>query len=263
MVAVFAGDLSQIRLLDILNLLIHEKKTGKVTLKKGNTIGEIFVENGDIIHGGAESHNGEEAVYLMMTWMIGQFSYTPDVSPDSKTVKTPTEQILSEGVHRVQEWEEIRKAIPSTDIAFKLSTRKGTDDVVLKAGEWNLLIRINGVKTVSDLSRELGATEIETAKKLYRLLTEKLVEVAEKPLQPAKRTVGKTFFDKVQEELTQIMGPIAPVVIEDNVSEMEEKVSAFPRDRAAELVERISSEISNEGKRVDYQKLMLDVLKRI
>ncbi len=263
MVAVFTGDLSQIRLLDILNLLIHEKKTGKVTLKRGTTIGEIFVENGKIIHGGAESRNGEEAVYRMMTWMIGQFSYSPDVLPDSKTINTPTEQILSEGLHRVQEWDRIRKAIPSTETTFRLSSRKATDDIVLKAGEWNILIRINGIKTVGEISRDMGMSEIETGKILYRLLEEGLIEVTEKPLPPPKRTAGKAFFDRVQVELTQIMGPMTPVIIEDNVADMNENLSVFPRDRAAELVERISAEISDETKRVDFQRSMLELLKKI
>lgn len=263
MVEVFTGDLSQIRFLDILNLLILEGKTGKVTLKKGGTLGEIFVENGRIIHGAAESSYGEEAVYLMMTWMIGKFSYTPDVLPDSKTINTPTEQILSEGVQWAQEWDRIQKAIPSTDIAFRLSLRRGTDDIVLKAGEWNTLARINGSKTVVEISQELGMSEIETAKKLYRLLEEELIEVAERPVLPPKRTVGKNFFDIVQQELTRIMGPMAPVIIEDHIVDMDEKISAFPKDRAAELVEGISMEISDEGKRVDFQKRMLGILNKI
>ena len=44
---------------------------------------------------------------------------------------------------------------------------------------------------------------------------------------------------------------------------MDEKISAFPRERAAELVEAISMEISDEGKRVDFQKKMLEILKKI
>lgn len=263
MAEVFTGDLSQIRLLDILNLLVLEGKTGKVTLKKGGTLGEIFVENGRIIHGAAESSYGEEAVYLMMTWMIGKFSYTPDVLPESKTVNTPTEQILSEGVQRVQEWDRIRKAIPSADTVFRLSYRKEAGDIVLKAGEWNILIRINGVKTVGETAREIGMSELETAKKLYRLSAAGLIEVAETPVRSPKRIVGKTFFDIVRQELTWVMGPMAPVIIEDQVAEMDEKISSFPRDRAAELVEAVSMEISDEGKRVDFQKKMLEILKKI
>jgi len=263
MAEVFTGDLSQIRLLDILNLLVLEGKTGKVTLKKGSTLGEIFVENGKIIHGADESSYGEEAVYVMMTWMIGKFSYTPDVLPDSKTINTPTEQILSEGVQRIQEWDRIRKAIPSTDIAFRLLPQKHAEDIVLKAGEWNILIHLNGMKTVGEIARELGMSEIETAKRLYRLLAAELITVAETAVRSAKRIVGKTFFDIVQQELTWVMGPMAPLIIEDQVADMDEKISAFPRERAAELVEAISMEISDEGKRVDFQKKMLEILKKI
>jgi hypothetical protein len=262
MAEVFTGDLSQIKLLDILNLLVVEGKTGKVTLRKGNIVGEIFVENGRLIHGTAESSYGEEAVYLMMTWTIGKFSYAPDVLPDSKTITSPTHQILSDSAKRAQEWDRIRTAIPSADTVFRLSSRNQVGDIVLKAEEWNVLIRINGVRTVRETARELGVSEIETAKKLYRLLAADLIEVAETPVRAPRRLVGKAFFKTLQEELTLVMGPMAPVIIEDQVAEMEERISDFPQDRAAELVEGISMEISDEGKRVDFQKEMLEVLRK-
>jgi hypothetical protein len=263
MAEVFTGDLSQIGLLDILNLLIREGKTGKVTLKKGGTLGEIFVESGRITHGAAETAYGEEAVYLMMTWMIGKFSYTPDASPESRTIHASTDQILSEGTQRVKEWNRIRRAIPSTEMAFRLSSRTKAEDIVLKADEWNTLVRLDGVKTLSEISREFKLSEIETAKKLYRLLTAELIEVAENPVRSPKRVLGKAFFDIVERELIVVMGPIAPVVIQDHVADMDEKILAFPRERTAELVEGISLEISDEGRRVEFQKKMLEILKRI
>jgi len=263
MAEVFTGDLSQIRLLDILNLLIHEGKTGKITLRKGGNLGEIFVENGRIIHGAAESSYGEDAVYLMMTWMIGKFSYTPDVLPDSRTIDTPTEQLLSQGVQQVQEWDRIKRAIPSTDTAFRLSSREDAEDIVLKTDEWNMLICLDGMKTVAEIARDLKMSEIETAKRLYRLLTANLIEIAERPHRSSKRIVGKAFFDIVQRELMWVMGPMAEVVIEDHVADMDEQISAFPRDRSAELVEGISNEISDDGKRIEFQKKMVDILKKI
>jgi hypothetical protein len=39
--------------------------------------------------------------------------------------------------------------------------------------------------------------------------------------------------------------------------------SAFPRDKAAELVERVSLEISDSAQRTEFQKLMVGVLKNI
>jgi hypothetical protein len=263
MVEVFTGDLSQIRLLDILNLLILEKKTGKVTLKRGATLGEIFVEDGRIIHGTAESSDGEEAVYLMMTWTIGKFSYTPDVLPDSKTVKIPTELILSEGAERAQEWERIRKAIPSGDTVFGLSPRNDAEDIVLKSQDWNTLIHVNGVKTLGETAQALELSEFETAKRVYRLVVADLIHVVETRIQSPRRIVGKNFFDTVEGELTLVMGPMASVIIEDQVIDMDEKISAFPKDRSAELIEGISMEISDETKRVQFQKKMLETLKKI
>ena len=79
---VFMGDLSQIKLVDILRLLLSEGKTGKLILSKGNDAGEIYVENGAVTHASSKANSGKEALFVMMTWMIGRFNFSPDSLPE-------------------------------------------------------------------------------------------------------------------------------------------------------------------------------------
>jgi hypothetical protein len=261
MAEVFTGDLSQIRLVDILSLLMAERKTGKVTLTKGHTLAEIFVEGGEISHATAGSRSGEEAVYHMMAWTVGRFAYVPDEKPDSKTIDTPTKQILATSTQRVREWERIRRAIPSMDMVFRIAPRGDDDDMALKGSQWNVLRLLDGARTIREITRELGRGEMETLKTLHGLLQRGLIEADQTPKRPPKRTVGKSFFHAVEQELTLVMGPMAPVIIEDHIAAMDETMSEFPQDRAAELVESASLEISDKAKRVDFQRKMLETLK--
>jgi hypothetical protein len=57
------------------------------------------------------------------------------------------------------------------------------------------------------------------------------------------------------------MGPIGPVIIDDEIKMLGEDRNAFPREKAAELVERVSLEISNSDKRAQFQKQMVLVLR--
>jgi hypothetical protein len=76
-----------------------------------------------------------------------------------------------------------------------------------------------------------------------------------------KEIVDESFFEQLTENFTEVMGPIGPVIIEDEIKMMGEARDAFPRAKAAELVERVSLEISNGAKRADFQKKMVLVLK--
>lgn len=57
------------------------------------------------------------------------------------------------------------------------------------------------------------------------------------------------------------MGPVGPVIIDDEIKLLGEDRNAFPQDKAAELVERISLEISDSAKRAQFQKQMVAVLR--
>ncbi len=73
-------------------------------------------------------------------------------------------------------------------------------------------------------------------------------------------TVNGTFFAQMEHELTRVMGPVATLIIDDEVAALDADKDAFPRDRMAEMVKRVSSEIADEGKRASFQQTMLEVI---
>ena len=87
------------------------------------------------------------------------------------------------------------------------------------------------------------------------------LEVVEKPKPPGEKVVGREFLKKVDGELAKALGPIASMIVDEQIAEIGEKRDAFPRNKAAELVEAVSSEIADGGKRVRFQRSMLDILR--
>ena len=261
MADVFMGDLSQIKLVDILRLLASEGKTGKLILTKGNDSGEIYVENGVFTHASSKASEGEEALFAMMTWMIGRFKFTPGLLPQEKSIGASADQLLEEGQKRIEEWEHIREAIPSMDVVFKLAGHKGPNDIKLKSAEWNILAQVDATRSVGEISSALNMDEFGAAEILHGLYLAGLLEVVERSKPPPENAAGGEFLKKVDEELAKALGPIASVIVDDQIAEMGEQRDAFPRNKAAELVEAVSSEIADEGKRVRFQRGMLDILR--
>jgi len=55
---IFLGDLSQVKIFDILKPLMMEKKAGKLSFK-GRENGEMCLESGNIVHAKAPNSSGE------------------------------------------------------------------------------------------------------------------------------------------------------------------------------------------------------------
>jgi predicted regulator of Ras-like GTPase activity (Roadblock/LC7/MglB family) len=80
---------------------------------------------------------------------------------------------------------------------------------------------------------------------------------------PPELTVDGTFFAQMEHELTRVMGPVAVLLIDDGVAALGAARDSFPRDRVAELVEKVSFEITDEGKRASFQQTMLEAIESL
>jgi type II secretory pathway predicted ATPase ExeA len=83
---------------------------------------------------------------------------------------------------------------------------------------------------------------------------------------PAAATVSPHFFDYMSRIATAAMGPMAQLVIRDQIVMLGESHAAFPQLRIGELIELVSREILNETMRTRFQKMMfqeIDALKTV
>jgi chromosome segregation ATPase len=69
----------------------------------------------------------------------------------------------------------------------------------------------------------------------------------------AQQAVRANFFDRVTHELTQIMGPLAPMIVRDHVAALGESMEKFPQSRVSELLEVLSKEILNENLKTRFR----------
>jgi len=153
-----------------------------------------------------------------------------------------------------------KKPIPHEHVVFALSKGKSPTDVTLRSAEWAVITQIDGHKTVADVAKVL-ALNLDEALNLFNGLNEKgLIEIVstarlQEDIAPQK------FFEDLEKELTAVIGPVAPFVIEDALWAIEGSKDAFLLDRLPELIEAISEEIPDEEKKVAFQQRMLQVMK--
>lgn len=255
----FLGDLSKVRIFDILKPLLIEKKTGKVSFK-GKEEGEIYLELGNVTHAKASHSVGEYAFFTIMEWKTGRILFEQEVFPTERTISTPTEQLLLNWSYRKQEWEKIKEAIPTSNVVFRLTIQKNGEDKNISGDQWNVLALANGARTVSEIAKTLNWDEYKILKTVYQLVRMGLLERGEAQRRVKKRWVGEKFFLTIEYELRKIMGAVAPFVIEDELVDFGETKDSLPQDQALSFIESLGEEIPNAQKAKEFVRAMREFL---
>jgi hypothetical protein len=70
-------------------------------------------------------------------------------------------------------------------------------------------------------------------------------------------------LDLMMAALTEAMGPMAPLVVREQIDAMGESLQSFPKQRLGQLVEVTSREILSEGLKARYRNLMSEEIRAI
>lgn len=167
----------------------------------GRRLGQILVDEGYITHQVLEAFVQEQiqdTIFDLMRWEEGDFDFEvlPDVVDEDIGLSVSVENIVMEGSRRLEEWGRIKKKVPSTDMVFKMATApgEGTFEISLKPAEWNLLLLVDGTRSVSELAHTTRRTDFEVARIIYGLFSAGLLEV------PSDDEVERLRADRVRRE---------------------------------------------------------------
>ena len=256
---IILGDLAQAKLFDVLKPLFSGKKTGKIIIK-GKEGGELYLELGNITHAKTNNAIGEYAFFFLMGLKVGNASFEPDEAPSERTISISTEQLLLNWSYRKQEWDKLKEVIPSTSTVFRLSLQKSPENKNINADQWNVLALCNGTKTIAEIAEALGWDEFKTSKILFQIFQLGLLERVEDQKPIKKKPVSDNFLLVVETELKKVIGPLAPLIISDKLSDLGETKDSLGQDQAVSFIEALSEEISHEPKRNEFLKIMTDFL---
>ena len=261
----FIGDLSKTRLIDLIKPLLARKKSGLMQVK-GNEVGEVYLEGGSIIHAKVGSSSGEDAMLAMMEWDSGRVMFDWQATTEEQTVFMPTEQLLMIWIDRENEWRKVKELIPSSNVIFQIPVEGSPEDRNISGIQWKILSLCNGSRTVYEVAEGLKWQLFETSKAIYQMVQNGLLEKAhekgteKKP--KVKRTVNGNFFPIIENELRKIMGPMAPIIIDDKIAEFGESREAFPEDQLPPFVQAVTDEITDKTKRALFNKSMTEFIAR-
>jgi hypothetical protein len=146
---------------------------------EGRPLGLILVRDGLVQESELKrilKTKAEETIYDLFLWPDGAFDFKEGPVPDSVgvVVELTVQEVILEGVRRLDEWKRIREVLPSPGVAFllKRGAQEPGDRVELQ------VMRLAAVgKTLAEISIEMRRSEFETAMLLCALHERGLIEI--------------------------------------------------------------------------------------
>ncbi|MBF0234141.1 MAG: hypothetical protein HQK62_04980 [Desulfamplus sp.] len=154
------------------------------------------------------------------------------------------------------------------------------DSVTLSSSEWSIIVMLNKYpdfnKLIAELKKNYNMTIDDIKASLVNLQKRKILklfqtEVSEESSETGHESTEKLsvtpetpalFWEKLENELSRAIGPIAAIVIDDAVSEFHITREKFPGKFLYSLVEKVAAEIHAHAEKTQFQKAMLEVIKQ-
>lgn len=129
----------------------------------------------------------EETVYDLFSWREGEFKFQTGQRPAPDDVQSlvplPVENLIMEGVRRVDELSRIRERIPNNDmiVRFIEQPQEKAANINMTADEWRIFARINGRSSINEIAQKTGLTAFQVSHIIFGFITAGLVEVQRGP----------------------------------------------------------------------------------
>jgi CheY-like chemotaxis protein len=124
------GQLAQIPLADLIQLFHLNRRSGVVELTRtgaggARESGALWVRDGNLVHATVGAHvQGEKALFRLLGWRDGRFTFTAEANAPATTLSTPTRVLLLEGLRQLDEAEHAHAALPSLSARVRLAVAR-------------------------------------------------------------------------------------------------------------------------------------------
>jgi DNA-binding response OmpR family regulator len=208
----FSGNLSQIVLTDIFQLLELNCKTGELLFLSSERehIGRALFSNGRLVNAQAGHFEGEEAFYVLITIKDGFFQFLSKPIDASPVIKSSNTSMILKGSRMVEKYQGLLKLLPDLNVIVKLTTDKIPIEIK-KNNDNELLLKIFSLidkkYPVTSILQSGNMSPIRAASILSDLLKKDCLKIVNQKMSVIKKD-SATLPAIINNELLTIMSNV-------------------------------------------------------
>jgi hypothetical protein len=146
--------------------------------------------------------------------------------------------------------------MPSGDFAAMVYRRLQRDDLgefAMDSRMLTVLMDLDGKRNLGQIAQSRGISAQALKAVVTRLLDLRLIT----PVETATTTLDADFISFLRSQLSQAVGPIAEILLEDAAYDLGYDINRFPASQVAELVDYLAREIQRQDKAIAFKQNIL------
>lgn len=211
--------------------------------ENSSRLGEILVAKRFIDRADLETVVREQIeglLFSLLSWQNGSFKFYENQFPTQEeiTVRLSVENVILEGLRRLDEANMISDALPNLDTVYVISASQGgrSRSVTMQAPEWNIMALVDGHRTINEICSMSPLGRDESLKRLAQLKLAGLITPGDK--RPEKPGETKEI---VHDELEKMVGKLAGMFEDYLNQKTRDKITSTRRITTTLIGENIES----------------------
>ena len=164
------GNLAQIPLVDLLQILAVNRKTGRLALEREGERGEIALDGGRVVDARAGAAVGEKALYRLLTRREGQFAFVPGPAGAEVRIEKKLEELVLEGLRQADEAARLLSSLPAPSDRVELAVHAGEIPPGLHPVTEEVVALLASPRRFDEIVDRCRATDLEATRALLALL---------------------------------------------------------------------------------------------
>ncbi len=127
-----SGKIEEVDLLDLIQTLELDQKTGALVLSHGERTGTLYFRDGVIVDADIRSPKREEPLFVLLGWKTGNYLFLPDALPDRMPITASLANLLLQDLRTMEAHEQEAQGVPQQESsALPHESVKGPEGHVL------------------------------------------------------------------------------------------------------------------------------------
>src|SRR5512138_1615329 len=164
------GNLAQIPLVDLLQILAVNRKTGRLAVEREGERAEIALDDGRVVDARMGAAVGEKALYRLLTRREGQFAFVPGTAPVEPRIERKIEELMLEGLRQADEVARLLPALPDATDLLELAVHPSEIPAGLHPVTEEVVALLDRKRRFDDVVDACRASDLEAMRAVLALL---------------------------------------------------------------------------------------------
>jgi DNA-binding response OmpR family regulator len=167
------GNLAQIPLVDLLQILAVNRKTGRLSLDRQDSpeaSGELVLKEGRVVDARAGAATGEKALYRLLVYREGQFAFIPGKGSGPERIDRKLDELILEGMRQADEIGRLVPSLPSRADLIELSGDGGEIPAGLHPVTEEVVRILDHPRSLAEVLDRSVATDLEAMRAVTALI---------------------------------------------------------------------------------------------